>query len=103
MKRYRVIFRREARDEAIETVAYLAEHSGLEVAAQWLTALESALESLSRWPRRCPIAREAAAFEGVELRQRYIKSHRIVFIIDGEEVHVLHVLHGARKEFGAGD
>jgi plasmid stabilization system protein ParE len=78
---YRVIFRRGARDEAIAAAAYIAEHDSADVAARWYAELEAAVASLAQYPGRCELAREYAAFPGVELRQLVIKSHRLIFSV----------------------
>lgn len=95
--RYKVVFRREARDEAVEAAAYLLEHAGPVVAERWYQALASALASLSSMPRRCPLAREHEAFPGIELRQLNFMSHRLIFTIRKREVHVLHIRHVAQE------
>ncbi len=89
-----VIFRPEARDEAADAAAYIAEHAGVEIAPRWYADLEVAIESLSTMPKRCPFARENAAFPDDELRQILVHSHRLIFTIRHRTVHILHVRHG---------
>lgn len=95
---YKVIFRPEARDEAIEAASYIAEHASAKTALQWYEGLESAIESLATMPLRCPLARESDAFPGVELRQIIFKSHRLIFTVKKHTVHILHVRHAARDD-----
>lgn len=97
---YKVIFRAEARDEALDAADYLAEHGSPEIALRWYEGLEAAIASLAEMPARCGYARENEAFAKVELRQMVFKSHWLVFTIRGDEVHVLHVRHVARTNLG---
>ena len=93
---YQVIFRPEARDEAIEAASYIAEHASTDTALHWYEGLENAIESLATMPHRCPLARENEAFPGIELRQIIFKSHRLIFTVKQRIVHILHVRHAAR-------
>ena len=74
-----------------------------EKAGKWQDGLEKAVDSLSEFPRRCPLAPENSAFH-VEVRQLLYEKYRILYILvdadgDGEDdtVRILHVRHGARK------
>jgi plasmid stabilization system protein ParE len=96
--RYKVIFRHEARDEALDAADYIAEHGSPEAALRWYEGLEAAIASLELMPSRCERAREDAAFADVELRQLVYKSHRLIFVIRKREVHVLHVRHVGRLD-----
>jgi plasmid stabilization system protein ParE len=94
--RYVVIFRPEARDEAIEAARRIAAEGFPDTARRWYEGLEQAVASLSSMPRRCPRAREQAAYPRVELRQLLFRSHRLIFTVRGREVHVLHERHVVR-------
>lgn len=94
--RYKVIFRPEARDEALDAADYIAEQGAPEIALQWYQGLEAAIGSLESMPARFGYAREHEAFPGVELRQLVYNSHRLIFTIRENAVHVLHVRHVAR-------
>lgn len=96
--KYKVLFRPAARAEAVEAAAYIAEQGSPAAALNWYAALEQAVASLSTMPRRCPSAREHAAFPGVDLRQLVFKSHRLIFVVRAGEVHILHVRHAARAD-----
>lgn len=65
-------------------------------ADRWFNGLRKAIDSLEQMPRRCPLAPENSAFEE-EIRHLIHGSYRILFTIDEQEVHVLHVRHGARQ------
>lgn len=101
--KYRVVFRDEARDEALAAADYIAAHSSVAAAGRWYSALGKAIASLSVMPRRCSPAREQPAHPGAELRQLIFKSHRLVVTIRGNQVHVLHVRHAARSNFDNSD
>lgn len=94
--RYKVIFRPEARDEALDAADYIAAHGSPTAALDWYTGLEAAITSLESSPARCAFAREHDAFPEIELRQLVYKSHRLIFVVLAKEVHVLHVRHVAR-------
>jgi plasmid stabilization system protein ParE len=71
-------------------------------AARWVNGIELAIASLSMMPERCGVAPESAHF-GEVIRQLLFKSHRILFVVDGKTVHVLHVRHGAMRTLGDDD
>lgn len=94
---FEVIFHPGARDEAVDTASYIAEHAGAAQADAWLDELERTVHSLSEYPRRFALAREASLFPGEDLRQAMLHNHRIIFAIRGSTVHVLHIRHAARR------
>lgn len=94
--RYTVIFRPEARDEALDAADYIAKHGSPEAALRWYEGLEAAVASLAHVPASHGYAREHDAIPGIELRQVVFKSHRLIFTIRGDQVHVLHIRHVAR-------
>lgn len=94
---FEVIFHPGARDEAADVALYIAEHAGVAQADAWLDELEQTVHSLSEYPRRFALAREASSFPGEDLRQALVHSHRIIFTIRGSTVHVLHIRHAARR------
>ncbi len=97
--RYRVVFRPEARQEALDAAAYIAASGSNDAALRWYDGLEDAIASLSTMPARFGYAREHGAIPGVELRQLVYKSHRLIFTIRDGVVHVLHVRHTAMDLF----
>lgn len=76
---------------------YIQERSPLN-AARWLQGLYDEIDSLERFPERCPYAREREYLEEA-LRQLVYKSHRVVFYVDKSKstVYVLYVRHGKRR------
>lgn len=99
--RYTVLFRAEARDEALDAADYIAQSGSPEAALRWYEGLEAAVHSLESMPTRCAVARESEAFPGVELRQLIYASHRLIFIVRDRTVHVLHVRHMAQANADA--
>ena len=96
--RYRVIFRAEARAEALEAAKYIREVSGPSTALKWYEGLESVVNALEEMPHRHAFARENGLVAGVELRQVVYGSHRLIFMVQDDVVHVLHVRHASRRD-----
>ncbi len=94
--KYQIIFRPEARDEALAAADYIASHGSDHAALGWYEGLEEAIATLAVFPAGYAYAREHGVLPGVELRQLVYKSHRLIFTIRGNEVHVLHVRHVAQ-------
>lgn len=99
--RYEVVFREEARLEALDAARYIASHGSAEAALRWFDGLETALNSLTVSPARCGLAREHASFVGGTLRQLLYTSYRVLFVVLADEVHVLHVRHASRQDLDA--
>jgi plasmid stabilization system protein ParE len=97
--RYQVIFRKEARDEAVQAAAYIAHQGYPETALRWYEGLVDAIDSLATMPERCGYANENDRF-AIELRQLLYKPYRIIFTIRDATVHVLHVRHTAMDDLG---
>lgn len=87
-----------ARRDAQDAYDWIAREAPA-AADRWLDGLEEAVRSLDAFPQRCKRAAEAEAL-GVDLRQRLYGRHRILFVIDGDTVLVLHIRHGARRALG---
>ena len=64
--------------------------------ARWYEALERAISSLETMPARCEHARERSRTHGIDIRQLVFYSHRLIFLVRGADVHVLHVRHTAQ-------
>ncbi len=71
-------------------------------AESWLNGARTAIETLGSFPRRCPLAPENNDFDG-EIRQLLYGEFRILFTVEDEVVHVLHVRHGARRALTPND
>jgi toxin ParE1/3/4 len=77
----------------------VSQHAG-DTGVRWFLAMQDAIASLAAFPKRCSIAPENAEFP-FEVRQLFYgrKPHvyRILFTIEGETVHILHIRHGRRE------
>jgi plasmid stabilization system protein ParE len=76
-------------------------------ANQWYSGLLKAIESLSKMPKRCPLARENYYFSQ-EIRQllygRGNNSYRVLFVIVENQnipiVRILHIRHSSQQTIG---
>ena len=76
-------------------------------ANQWYSGLLKAIESLSKMPKRCPLARENHYFSQ-EIRQllygRGNNSYRVLFVIVESQnipiVRILHIRHSSQQTIG---
>jgi toxin ParE1/3/4 len=64
-------------------------------ADQWLNSIEQQIDSLEKFPLRCPIIPEAQELGG-EYRQMIHGNYRTIFKVDGVRVIIMRVIHGAR-------
>jgi plasmid stabilization system protein ParE len=88
--------------ETQEIFLWMVGHSP-ENAGRWINGLDQAIDSLSTFPTRCPLAPENDTFVE-EVRQHLYGRYRILFTLldvddDGvpDTVRILHVRHGARR------
>jgi len=89
--------------EAEMDAAYLSfSQKSVDAAWHWYTGARAAANTLSRFPRRCPLARENDDFPNHEVRQLIYgkgrNAYRILFIIFEEDaaVRVIRFRHGAQ-------
>lgn len=99
--RYRVLVARRGGLDITAIAVWLQERSPV-AAVKWLDAVEAALASLALRPQRCRLAPEAAHLRR-SVRQFIVGNYRLLFVVEGEAVVVLHVRHGARKEWDGAD
>jgi len=98
---YRVEIAKNAEAELEQLYLWVVErapHQG----ARWFSGLERAVLSLSRHPKRCPIAPESVDPESPVRVLRYGRKphvYRVFFIIDhpAETVQVVHIRRAARQ------
>jgi plasmid stabilization system protein ParE len=97
--KYKVIVQPPARADIEAAYLYLRERAPA-AAERWLDGIENAVLTLERLPARCGVAPESKEFPE-EIRHllygRRGGVYRILFVIRGDEVRVLHVRHGARN------
>ena len=98
MKRYRVIILPVAERDIGEVYEWIAD-ADTDAAIKWYNQLLVAVFSLDIFPERAPLAPESKSFN-VGIREifhgRRRHKYRILFTVSEDEVHVLHVRHGAR-------
>jgi plasmid stabilization system protein ParE len=97
---FRVEISAEAERDAKAILDWLlSQHAG-NTGIRWFLAMEDAISSLNKFPKRCPLAPENSKFP-FELRQLLYgnKPHiyRILFTIEGDTVQILHIRHARRK------
>ena len=96
---YRVVIESSARVDIDAAYDWLQQRSP-EAAIRWFNRLDAAIRSLATNPERCAAAPERVEFER-DIRQlvhsRRKGRYRILFVVSGDVVHVLHVRHGAQE------
>jgi plasmid stabilization system protein ParE len=102
MKRWSVIVELPAQQDIAECRLWIAERDA-EAADRWFYPIYDTIGSLEIFPERCPLAAESE-FLDAEIREifhgRRQYKYRILFTVTENEVHVLHVRHGARLALG---
>lgn len=102
MKRWNVIVELPAQRDIAEAHLWLAEQAPV-AADRWFDSIYDTIGSLEIFPERCPLAPESE-FLNSEIREifhgRRQHKYRILFTMSENEVHVLHVRHGARLALG---
>jgi plasmid stabilization system protein ParE len=96
---YQVTIQPEAFQEIESSYRWLCDNWSPELASIWYNDLQDAIASLKSFPRRCPIAVEAAFFER-EVRQLVMKkagSWRILYVVQDDLISVLHVRHSRQS------
>ena len=95
---YEIIMQPEAEANLASAHEWVLQNSP-ERAAEWLNGFMEALQSLTTFPRRCPLAPENAVFE-TEVRQLVYgkgrQSYRILYTVQEEKIHILFIRHSAR-------
>lgn len=94
--KYSIILMPRAACDAEEAYKWIAQDAP-DTAVQWYNRLIDTLQKLESMPNRCPVAREAAAVRR-PVRQLLFGNYRVLFIIQGKTVQVLHIRHGARAD-----
>ena len=99
---YRIIIAPTARHDIHGSFRWLTEERSANVAVKWFNGLMKTINSLETSPGRWPLTAENDKFpvdvrellHGRSKRGKY----RILYTIDGDEVHVLYVRHSAQDE-----
>ena len=102
MRRWSVIVELPAQRDIAEARLWLAEREP-DAADRWFNSIYDTIGSLEIFPERCPLAPESKTLR-TEIREifhdRRHHKYRILFTVTSDEVHILHVRHGARLALG---
>jgi plasmid stabilization system protein ParE len=103
--KYQVLIQPPAQADIEAAYLYLRERSE-SAADRWLGGMESAIASLDSFPQRHGLAREDREFPE-EIRQllygRRSGRFRVLYVVRGKVVHVLHVRHAAQRALQPGE
>lgn len=105
---YKVIVQPRAEVDIAEAYAFIVERGAPEAASRWYRNIKAQIQNLADYASQGGLAPEAEKL-GFEIRQvHYGKRtgiYRIIFrlVEESNEVHVLAVRHGARKEIEIAD
>ena len=99
--KYRVIVTPDAEKDLRQVCRYIRSHGAPEAARLWMTGVRKRIKTLATHPERAPLAPERTSFEE-PIREPFYGSgnrgtYRILFVIIGNTVFVLHVRHGSRR------
>lgn len=89
-----------AERDADNILERLLEQQAGKAGVNWFEILQQAILSLSHFPERCSLAPESRMFPFDVRHLLYGRKphiYRILFTIEGETVHVLHIRHGRRQ------
>ena len=90
MKKLKVILELSAKNDIRDSYAWGCEHFGIQGANKWIRELRNAIDSLSTYPNRGPLALENDEFVE-EIRQLIVGRYRVLYTVSSESVHILHV------------
>ena len=92
MKKYRIDIKPTAENDLARRYQQIAEESP-QNALNWYLQTIEAIERLDVLAERCPIAPEDLDIQK-GIRHLVIRNYRVLYIINGDVVEVLHVRHG---------
>ena len=99
--KFDVVLHPSAAAELEEAYRWIAQESQSS-ADLWYNNLLKKMKTLERTPNRCAPAPERK-YADENFRQLIVGRYRIIFLVDGRSVRVLHVRHGARRTIGDPD
>ena len=98
--KYRVELTANAERDVDSALRWFREQHATAASGRWLNAILARVDTLERHPARCRLANEADEL-GIELRELLFgKRHgtyRILFVIEGQMVNILHIRHASRS------
>jgi len=96
VQKYYVEITKIAESDIQEIFEYIARDSG-SAAIGWVEEIERQIDSLEKFPLRCPIIPEAQELgSGDKYRHILYGNYRTIFTIDAFRVMIMRVFHGAR-------
>src|SRR5260221_9513840 len=103
---YRVRLSDKAYRDIEEILAWFFDQRASSAGRRWDRCFRSTIRTLSRNPRRCPLAPESESL-AMPVRELHFGRrpgvYRVFFEIKGREVVILHVRHSARDVVSPGD
>ena len=96
MQKYYVEITKIAESDIREIFEYIASDSE-SAAIGWVEEIERQIDSLERFPLRCPVIPEAQELgSGDKYRHMLYGNYRTIFTVDASRVIIMRVFHGAR-------
>jgi plasmid stabilization system protein ParE len=100
---YRIEVTARALADADEAYAWMAENVSPAFAERWYQELFKQIDTLTKHPHRCPLARESHKFpdeirELIYGKRKHKNKYRIIFSIRQDLVVILYVYHSSRKQ-----
>lgn len=99
---YQLLIQPPAFQEIENAYRWMCDYLSADVANQWYYDLQDAIASLEQFPYRCSVAPEAAII-GREIRQLWVgkgRTYRILFVVEGDTVAIIHVRHHRQAPLG---
>ena len=100
---FRVELSEQAQYDIATIFEWLRSQQAGDAGERWFVELRTAIASLATMPSRCPLAPEST---DAPLEVRHLlyghrpHVYRILFTIEADVVHVLHIRHGRRRPLG---
>jgi plasmid stabilization system protein ParE len=95
---YRVILTPEAENDLRTAYRYIRRNAP-RAAREWMRQARQSIKKLRNYPERCPLAPESDSFD-VPIRQLLFGkgnrgTYRILFVVIGKTIYILHMRHGS--------
>jgi toxin ParE1/3/4 len=94
-RKFRVELSLAAQDDIEAIHAYIARDKP-EAATKWVRGVRDKILSLDTFPERSEIVPDSAVV-GQDIRHLLFGNYRIIYFIGGDVVHVIRVIHAARR------
>jgi plasmid stabilization system protein ParE len=99
---YQVLIQPPAFQEIETAYRWICDYLSPDAANEWYYELQDAIASLQQFPFRCSVAPEAAIIDQ-NIRQLWVgkkRTYRILFVVEGDTVAILHVRHCRQAPLG---